>query len=234
MQIRKRSIQLLALSAMALTTFAIVPLHSQSEVLRSDSLLIKQVDAEAQILQSFMAKKSLVEQFFSMPQALAEIQEDSRTTSGISVYMRRIHGIVSDFDLERSESLVNPYNGYVSVTYREEKCGLTPEPSSDYASSDFVTEEDALSVLESCPYWQEDNGQDYDRQLVFLFEYSESNWQLTGIDRYSRGRKVATDPGLDLAFYPGIPPTRSRRSVTNEMLIQHNSKWSDLVDSLLN
>lgn len=235
MQLKRQGTQLFVFSMVACTAFAISPPPSQGKAIYSAPLLTKQADTEAQILQSFMAKKSAIEQFFSASPTLAEIQEDSRTTSGISVYMRRIPGVVSNFDLERSESLVNPYSGYVTIDYSEEKCGLVPEPLSDNSPSDFVTEEGALSVFENCPYWQEEDAdRNYDQKLVFLFEYSGSSWRLTAIDRYFNGRKAATDPGFDLAFYPELPPTRSRQLVTNERLIQHNSKWNDLVVSLLN
>ena len=235
MQIRKQSAHLFVYGMVASLTFALSTLPSKGETGYSAPLLIKQVSTEDQVLQSFMVKKSVVEQFFSASPTLAEVQEDSRTKSGISVYMRRIPGVVSSFDLERTESLVNPYSGYVTIDYSEEKCGLVPEPLSDTSPSDFVTEEEALSVLDNCPYWQEENaGRNYDLKLVFLFEYSGSSWQLTNINRYLNGKKVATDPGFDLAFYPELPPTRSRRLVTNASLVQHNSKWNALVTSLLN
>ncbi len=235
MQLKRQGAQLFVFSIVASIALSLSPSSSQGEAVYSAPLLTKQVDAEDQILQSFMAKKSMVEQFFSASPTLAEIQEDSRTTSGISVYMRRIPGVVSNFDLERTESLVNPYSGYVTIVYSEEQCGLVPEPVSDTSPSDFVTEEEALSVLDNCPYWQEENAdRNYDLKLVFRFEYSGSSWQLTNIDRYLNDRRAATDPGFDLAFYPDLPPTRDRKLVTNERLIQYNSKWNDLVVSLLN
>jgi len=235
MQLKKQIAQLFSFSIVASFTLALSPLPSQGETGYGVPLLTQQADTEDQILQSFVAKKNVVEQFFLSSPTLAEIQEDSRTTSGISVYMRRIPGAVSSFDLERTESLLNPYSGYVTIDYSEEKCGLAPEPLSDTSPSDFVTEEEALSVLENCPYWQKENAdRNYDFKLVFLFEYSEAGWRLTNIDRYFNGRKSATDPGFDLAFYPDLPPTRSRIQVTNESLVQYNSKWNDLVISLLN
>ena len=235
MQLRKQSAQIFLFSIVTFLTFGLSSLPSKGETGNSALPLTKQAGTEDQILQGFLSKKAVVEQFFAASPTLAEIQEDSRTTSGISVYMRRIPGVVSNFDLERTESLISPYSGYVTIDYSEEQCGLVPEPSSDTSPSDFVTEAAALSVIENCPYWQKRNAdRNYDLKLVFSFEYSGTSWRLKSIERYFNGKKSATDPGFDLAFYPELPPTRSRKLVTLERLSQVNAKWNDLLVLLLN
>lgn len=187
---------------------------------------------EDNIIKEFEIKKQIINDFFSSePLMIAVIKDKDK----IEVEVEKNVGIITDFDIQKSGSILKPYTSYIVVNFKTLDCEklnniLYYSPKEKYGLVRFSSEEEALNVAEKCNSWINTSQYLLTNSLTFIFEYYEDKWHIKNIVWNINNRS------LEPKFIRLTMPNGNYNGIEapkNEKLLEINNKWQVFLQNLL-
>ena len=145
---------------------------------------------QSEVISSFEKQVDKFEKFFSSKPKLLEKQSYKDSPTGFILFYNRFDDYKISYDIRKTDSLVSPYMGYITLSYLEsssKKCGglegYKSKFSEEKADKYFTTIESARQKRddESCYKYTRIGKGELRRTAKFIFAIQKKQWVLKDV-----------------------------------------------------
>jgi hypothetical protein len=182
---------------------------------------------EKEAISLFEKRVDLFESFFSSKPKLLEKQSYKESPTGYIFFYDRFDDYKISYDVRKTDSLVSPYMGYITLDYLEstsKKCGNFEGIESKYLKKDanryFTTIEQVRQKRddESCYKPSRIGEHDIRWSVKFIFAFQRKQWVYKDV--------LNTDDNkANVAFYNAFGSP-----IVNRIYVEDNEFWKKLIE----